>query len=200
MIALTPNPIMPPDQFSSYTKLKRVTAWVRRFSINCRQTKFNRVISPLTTEELKDAENYWIKFIQDTQFAKEKQIIKARNPLPSTSPLRSLNPLIDESGLLRVGGRKQLSQMSYQSQHPVILHGKHPLTHLIIQAEHLRLLHGGLTLLAASLSCRYHIIGGRKVIRSVARKCLTCRKYSIKPQPQMLGQLPSERLTPGPIF
>ena len=75
----------------------------------------------------------------------------------------------------------------------------HPLTRLIIRSEHARLLHAGPTLLAASLT-RYHIIGGRKVIRSVTRKCITCRHYSAKPQPQMLRQLPIERITPGPVF
>lgn len=71
---------------------------------------------------------------------------------------------------------------------------------MIIHAEHLRLLHAGPTLLTASLSRRYHVVGGRKVIRSVARKCLTCRRYTARPKPQTLGQLPIERVTPGPVF
>ena len=36
------------------------------------------------------------------------------------------------------------------------------------------------------------------MIRSVARKCITCRRYSAWPTPQMLGQLPIERITPNP--
>ena len=71
---------------------------------------------------------------------------------------------------------------------------------MIIRAEHLRLLHVGPTLLTASLSRCYHIVGGRKVIRSIARKCLTCRRYAARPKPQMLGQLPIERVTPGTVF
>ena len=84
--------------------------------------------------------------------------------------------------------------------HPALLHGKHPLTHLIIRDEHLRLLHAGPTLLTASLSRRYHIVGGRKTIRSIARKCFTCRRYTARPKPQLLGQLPVERITPDSIF
>ena len=68
-----------------------------------------------------------------------------------------------------------------------------------IRCEHARLLHAGPTWLAASLT-RYHIIGGQKVIRSVTRECVTCHRYSAKPQPQMLGQLPIERVTPDPVF
>ncbi len=40
----------------------------------------------------------------------------------------SLSPLIDSSNLLRVGVRQQLSRSSPELQHPIILHGKHPLS------------------------------------------------------------------------
>ena len=67
-------------------------------------------------------------------------------------------------------------------------------------SEHLRLLHAGPTLVTASLNCRYHVIGSRKAIHSVTCGCIVCRRTSARPQPQMLGQLPAERLTPGLVF
>ena len=74
------------------------------------------------------------------------------------------------------------------------------LTRLIVRTEHLRLLYAGPTLLSASLSQRYHIVGGRSCIRSITRECVVCRRKAVKPQPQLLGQLPIERVTPGPVF
>lgn len=156
--------------------------------------------SYLTISELQVAENYWIKVIQVSHFDSDLTSLRRKHTLPNSSSLLPLKPFIDSSDVLRVGGRKQLSQTSYRSRHPAILHGKHPLTHLMIRDEHLRLLHAGPTLLTASLSRRYHIVGRRKVIRSVARKCITCRRYTAKPKPQMLGQLPVERLTPGSVL
>ena len=152
---------------------------------------------PLSVGELHKAECYWLQLVQRSHFG-EMQALREQSSLESFSPLLSLSPLIDSSGLLRVGGRQQLSK-SYDSQHPIILHGKHPLTRLIIRTEHVRLLHAGPTLLAASLACRYHIIGGRRIIRSITRACITCHN-SARPQPQMMGQLPIERITPGPVF
>ena len=38
------------------------------------------------------------------------------------------------------------------------------------------------------------------MIRSVTRKCITCCRYTARPKPQMLGQLPIERITPGAVF
>ena len=43
------------------------------------------------------------------------------------------------------------SMSTYESKHSLILHGRHPVSHLIIRTEHLRLLHAGPTLLASSL-------------------------------------------------
>ena len=51
-----------------------------------------------------------------------------------------------------------------------------------------------------SLSRRFHVINSRKTVRSVVRKCVTCRRQFIKPQPQMMGQLPIERITPDSVF
>ena len=31
-------------------------------------------------------------------------------------------------------------------------------------------------------------------------QCVSCRHQTVRPQPQMMGQLPLERVTPGPVF
>ena len=49
------------DRFS-YTRLKRVTAWVFRFIKNCGcQAPMRALTGALTTEELQSAERYWIR-------------------------------------------------------------------------------------------------------------------------------------------
>ena len=155
------------DRYSSFTRLKRITAWVLRFIRNCRSKESqSKMLHPLSTIELKEAECYWIGVIQNAHFHEEISALEKQSPLPPSSCLKALRPFIDTKGLLRVGGRQGMSQsISYEAQHPQILHGKHPLTHLIVQAEHSRLLHAGPTLLFASLATRYHIIKGRMIIR-----------------------------------
>ena len=197
------SPIIPLDHYSNFTRLKRVTAWIFRFINNCRTIKRNSTIqnSPcLSTQELVEAENYWISISQADHFQEEIYSLTSNSVLPSKGCLLSLHPFLDSSGVLRVGGRQQESELSYSSLHPVILHGKHPITKLIICTEHLRLLHAGPTLLTSSLCRRFHIIGCRKTVRSITRACTICRRNSAKPHPQMLGQLPIERTTPDSIF
>ena len=195
------TPIIPLDRFSSFNQLKRITAWILRFIENCRSREHRDSLSPhLCTEELMKAESYWISLIQKEHFSTEIFSLQTNLDIHQSSVLFTLHPFLDSNGLLRVGGRIQNAQVSYTCRHPVILYGKHQITKLIIATEHSRLLHAGPTLVAASLSRRYHIIGCHKAVRSITRRCITCRRTSAKPQNQMLGQLPLERVTPGSIF
>ena len=114
--------------------------------------------------------------------------------------LLSLHPFIDQSGLLRVGGRGQNAKMSLSVKHSVILPGKHPLTSLIITSEHNRLMHAGPTLLTALLSRRYHITSCRKIVCSISHKCVICRRCTIWPMSQLQGLLPAKHITPDTVF
>ena len=90
--------------------------------------------------------------------------------------------------------------MSYSLIHPIILPGKNPITSLLISSEHRRLMHAGPTLLVASLNRRFYILSCRKIVRSITRGCIVCRRVTAKPKPQLLGQIPVERITPDSVF
>ena len=193
------------ERFSSFDRLIRVTAWSMRFLHNCRTRKRNQLntinVSPvLTMDELNAAEIYLLSTAQQECFSDEIHSIKQRVAISKSSSILPLHPFMDSSGLLRVGGRDQNSKLPYATQHPVILHSKHVLTKVVIQSEHLRLLHAGPTLLTASLGRRFHIVAGTKAIRSLTRGCTVCRHNAAKSQPQVLGQLPKERVTPDIVF
>ena len=96
--------------------------------------------------------------VQSDDFLTEKCTLHNRSQLPKKSCLRTLHPILEESGLLRVAGRVHNSHFSFSQRHPVFLDGKHPLTKLIIRAEHIRLLHTGPTLVSSSFGRSLHII------------------------------------------
>ncbi len=92
------------------------------------------------------------------------------------------------------------SKVEYSQRHPAILHGQHPLTKLIVRSEHARLLHAGPTLVSSSLNRRFYIVKQRKIIRAIIRSCVVCRRTTTRPLPQIMGQLPLERVTPDMVF
>ena len=186
-------------RYSKYSHLQRVVAWMVRFIHNCTPGS-TRQHGSLTTIELGKAELYlWLRS-QSDDFLPEKRVLQSGSPLTKRSRLRTLNPVIEKSGLLRVGGRVHNSDFSFAQRHPVILHGNHPLTKLLISAEHIRLLHAGPALVSSSLGRNFHIVGLRRVVRTITRACVICRRTTTRPQNQLEGQLPVERITPGIVF
>jgi hypothetical protein len=199
MVLIQPKePIIPLNRYSTFTRLCRVSAWTFRFISNCRAT--SAIKGSLTVSELHAAEQYWLILSQADSFAAEVTALKADHPLSPDSKLVPLCPFLDSADLLRVGGREANSALAFARVHPAILHGKHPIAKLLIKTEHLRLLHAGPTLLSAAIGRRYHVVQLRKTVRSLTQQCIKCRRHAVKPVPQMMGQLPMERITPGCVF
>ena len=106
-------PIISINLYSSYTKLKHVTAWILHFVNNCRANKNGCSLqssSSLTTQELHTAEVYWISIVQENCFPEEIEAIKESKVLRNSSPLLSLHPILDSSDILRVGGRDCINE------------------------------------------------------------------------------------------
>lgn len=128
-------------------------------------------------------------------FSEKITTFKSKQYLVSKSCLVPLHPFLDETEILRVDGRGNNSKLCFAVRHHVILSRKHKITN-----EQVKLLHGGANLLAASLSHHFHVVGARKVIRSITHVCTVCQCSTSKPHPQMFGQLPSDQLSPEPVF
>ncbi len=181
------------NRYSSFVRLMRVIAFVRRVV-----TKTHLFTStPLTVDELHKAEIWCLKKVQSEMFSEVISLLKRGKQLPKKHYLKPLNPFLDSDSLLRVGGRLSQSQMDFESRHPLILHGKHRLTTLIVEHEHKRLCHAGPKLLLGSLQQRYHIISARRIVRKCTRECVVCRRASPKISTQLMGQLPDERVNPS---
>ena len=133
-------------------------------------------------QELVDAEAYWITVAQQSDFGGEISSLTRGKTLPK-GKLLPLHPFLDEHGLLRVGGRAKHLGLPFSQCHPIILHGKHILTRLIFQTKHLRLLHAGSTLVAASLARRFHILQGCNTIRFITRNCVICQRVTGQSRP-----------------
>ena len=113
-----PSCLLNLSDYSSFTRLKRVTSWILRFTLNCRSRKLGTEpnhLTYLTTQELCNAELYWCPIAQGDHFMREIESIKGKRHLHKSSPLLTLRPLIDSAGLLRVSGRQEHAQVPYSS-------------------------------------------------------------------------------------
>ena len=89
--------------------------------------------------------------VQQSAFLEELEVLGSNEGLHRSSRLRVFQPILDERNVLRVGGRVSQAPLPYFQHHLVMLPKNHSLVLLIIHSEHIRLLHAGPTLVAASL-------------------------------------------------
>ncbi|GIY35135.1 hypothetical protein CDAR_206901 [Caerostris darwini] len=100
------------QKYSSFSKLKRATAYCLRFVNNCRNSK-DKVTGFLNTSELTNAINVLIKSVQFIVFNNEINALKRNQALSCRSKILSLNPFLDNSGILKVGGRLRHANIAY---------------------------------------------------------------------------------------
>ena len=187
--------------YSSYDKLCCVLAWIIRFSYNCRQSGEKHQLSlHLKLSEVRVAQLLLLKKSQEISFSEQLHTMKRNSELKRNDPLLPLRPFVDHEGVLRVGGRLSRSGLKFSQRHPAIMDRKEHLASLLVKNHHLSSCHAGPTLLLALVSRNHHILGGRRLVRDVCRKCIPCRKQNQAPAEQLMGQLPSSRVTPSNIF
>ncbi|XP_076299343.1 uncharacterized protein LOC143218185 [Lasioglossum baleicum] len=189
------------NRFSSLTRLLRITALCFRAVRRMRQKRADRgPADSLTVSELEEARKFWIRQTQANHFMPEIQAITLGVALPKSSSLVHVMPFTDATGILRVGGRPQHSFLDADQKHPMILPRSSALTSLVIAQAHLRNLHAGPQLTLATLRQSYWIVGGRQPIRAFISKCVTCARHRARQCAQIMGQLPSRRITPARAF
>ncbi|XP_036347246.1 uncharacterized protein LOC118756600 [Rhagoletis pomonella] len=126
--------------------------------------------------------------------------IRKGTGVSSSSKLKSLNPYMDDTGVLRVGGRISKADLPEDRRFPIILpkHGR--LVELIIRHAHETTLHGGPQLVLQTLRSRYWILNGRQAVRSYGQKCVICRRHRGVTLSQQMASLPRQRISTSRAF
>ena len=205
------------ERFSSWSRLKKVIAWILRYKTilqNLARKKMARQptiirqsseITPLSVVELEQAETYIFQHIQRKFFDEEFNCLLQvelqpnrlrRHVIKKSSSIYKLDPILSH-GLIRVGGRLQRSPISDSAKCPIILPKKQHVTDLLIQHYHHIAGHSGLEYTLSLIRQRYWIINGRSNIRRVLSKCVSCRRRQACTIQQKMAHLPKDRVTPS---
>ncbi|KAJ8024862.1 hypothetical protein HOLleu_34895 [Holothuria leucospilota] len=181
-----------PSRFSSWERLRRVTAYLLCFVNNCRSETKNRECSKiLTNEEIRDAENYLVRVAQEEAFSRDIGDIRKGRFVGQSSVLKTLMPRVDEDGVLRMSGRLSLIEtLPYDVRFPVILPRKHALTKLIVRKYHTDANHAvGTNHILTKLNEKYWVIHGREEIRECENNCNQCKLMKSKVGEQVMTRL-----------
>lgn len=154
----------------------------------------------MSTSEISDAMNVYVKEAQLESFAEELTSLENYQSISNKSKILPLHPFLDINGILRVDGRLQQSNLSYTSKHQIILSSKHPFTILLVRTKHIQLLHANFTLLSSTLLQDFWIVGQRNLIKQTIRNCIICFRFKAQTSTQLMGNLPKARITPSRPF
>ncbi|XP_035233684.1 uncharacterized protein LOC118205505 [Stegodyphus dumicola] len=136
---------------------------------------------------------YWIKRVQERNFTNEIRALKNNEELGSKSKLKSISPFVDESGVIRVGGRLENSNLDFKQAHPIVLPDKYHLTDLIILHSHQVVGHGGIADTLNQIRDKFWLLKARRKIKSVLYNCNVCKIFRTKPVMQDMAPLPPDR-------
>ena len=154
----------------------------------------------LTADEHNRAYLAVIRYVQQRHFQEEIHALRRGNSVGIRSCIRKLDPFMDSEGTLRVGGRLHNAELSYDQHHQAIIPKKCHLARLIIDRAHRAMMHGGQALTYVCAIRTTWFIGGRALTRAFVRNCVTCTKARARPSGQMMGNLPTARVTPSRLF
>ncbi|XP_070567292.1 uncharacterized protein [Ptychodera flava] len=192
--------IIDSTDYSSLTRLLRVSAYVLRFVNNLKGEEKDRKLDPLTAQEINAAESLWIRDTQKRAYSTE---IKALNDKQkSAGPLaHQLRLFIDKEGFVRVGGRLHNAPLSWETKFPLLLPRENHFTKLIVIAAHWQIKHSGSQTTITHIRQRFWIPQIRPFVKSILRRCVVCRVVCGKPYRKPIpAPLQSCRLSDAPPF
>ena len=125
------NDKLDPDRFSSWPRLVRVFAWVKKFINKCRKANIHGKLSP---SETKIAQIHFIRQAQMDDFTTEYALLSKQQAVAAKSPISCLLPTMDDEGLTRGNTRiRNADFLPFNVRYPVILPRHHRVTKLIVQ-------------------------------------------------------------------
>ena len=148
------------DKKCELWRVLRVGAWVERFLRNTRTNRKNRVVGPLTTEEIEKQTTFWIKRTQQ-QAKSSKQFEEDR---------LQLNVQENQDGVLECRGR-------IHGHYPIFLPDSAPYTRKLIHRSQVDTLHGGVALTMTRVRERYWVLRLRKLAKQVVKACSGCNRF-----------------------
>ena len=186
------------SDFSTMGRLVRVTAWAQRFIRNCRKSATKKLKDQLTVPELCSARNLWL---QSSQRNHCTDVVSAIREQRKNNTVQSLRLYIDDRGLIRSRGRLEHANLPPSSKFPIFLPHNSAVTRLLDEEHHRILMHPGVSHALASIREKYWIPKGRSTVKTILKKCITCRRAEGGPfdMPAM-APLPPERVNVAEAF
>ncbi|GFS92644.1 integrase catalytic domain-containing protein [Trichonephila clavipes] len=187
---------------NNFIKLIRIFSFIFRFINNIKAKESCNKEKYLTADEVKRSTEFLAKIAQLSEFKAEIDALKKGKGVSKThtSKLKALDPFLDENSLLRVGGRLCNADLPFEAKHQIIIPSKHKFTKLLFEHMHKKFFHIGAQGLVHQIRMQFWPINGKGIARKTVHDCIACFRQKPTGVDQLMGNLPSERVTPSAPF
>ena len=193
--SIVPNKEHPLDtlinHFSSWYKLKKMVAWIVKVKLAL--MKKSEGVKHLKVADLETAESIILNHVQKVNFSNEFNKLVKNETVLCSSRIKQFNPFIHNK-LIRIGGRLNNSDLSFNEKHPIILPNNNPVSNMIITEIHEEAGHQGREHVLSQIRKKFWILKGSSAVRSAIERCIKCKKIQKLPSNQLMAELPSERM------
>ena len=194
-----PENIIDLERFERMTKLRLVIARILGIA---KHKSFKGGSDKYLEPELIDAANdHLIKISQiELQFPEKSDATDKTDANQVSNKYRSLNPKRNDKGIFVIGTRmSRHNPMNPEGQLQTLLPTKHTVTKMLMREAHEKG-HLGRDATLAKFREHFWTPHADKLAKAVKMNCQLCKLREAKLMKQCMGQLPKERLTPGPPF
>ncbi|GFT35357.1 integrase catalytic domain-containing protein [Trichonephila clavipes] len=164
------------DVTNNFIKLIRIFSFIFRFINNIKAKESCNKEKYLTADEVKRSTEFLAKIAQLSEFKAEIDALK------------------------RVGGRLCNADLPFEAKHQIIIPSKHKFTKLLFEHMHKKFFHIGAQGLVHQIRMQFWPINGKGIARKTVHDCIACFRQKPTGVDQLMGNLPSERVTPSAPF
>lgn len=152
-----------------------------------------------SSAEYREAMDLWIHYAQASGLQNELEYLQGDTTQEKPSKLLPLQPFVDPNGILRVGGRLQAALLPGEQIQPPILPKMTEAVEVYVLSLHRRNTHAGPETLLHIIRQNFWLLGGRREVKRIIRKCL-CYRLRASKFHQSVAPLPEVRLRPSNGF
>jgi hypothetical protein len=164
---------------SSYMKVAQIIAWKMRISNN----KHGLYLEPA---EIHDTLKLVIKATQQVTYLKT-------NERENKKHFEKLGIREDNEGCLRVYGRSEDSNLSFNQKYPIYIPRISRVTELLAEYAHVQTMYGSSRIIHSWISQFYFIPGLIKIAKKIVKNCVTCTLFLAVTANQTMASIPEAR-------
>lgn len=181
-------------RFSRWKHLVNTVSTIYRAIAKFKSVKYGEPIIKTRHDYSEKAKILLFKQAQGENFGQEVEGLLKSGCVNKSSSLFKLSPHLDEENVIRMRGRIDAGNASFETKRPIILPNHHQVTFLIMMSYHLAYHHHNHETVINEFRQKYYTSHARALLKRIRGQCNMCKIQRASPAAPEMADLPPARL------